>query len=431
MGHSLQRSKSPQASSSVADDAVRQALQILEESIDGVREDLAEVKSSLADDGGNDQRITRSINTMQRLQQQTRTLQAGIADIRARVNASDYLVCLNQSGEEIPAFAAMEVYFFNTTTNIAYVRKPTADSLEHYKVVFNGPSPVAEGKQCHGAIPGSMANVLATLAGGETVNLWDEFGTVSGSWKLSVDQTGFVCVGGQTLNGVDRPAVGVSSIVGTAIAYVGGKTVDDDKLLTAVSVQTLKGDTIAEQTIYCGNYVVPGYVFSTGSLLRVLKCSIVVGEDTISAWLPLDLWHVQGIAVLGGTTASSDTLTGIRVDLPDGTYLENQTVVVSGASGFKFPATYYAPVVYDVGAGQWAGSLSNIPPGTVEGQLLQWDNANKTWEVCPASVSENAILYRGSTSWEILAKPTYTSVLMSNGGAPYWQTLETFTCSSP
>ena len=222
----------------------------------------------------------------------------------------------------------------------------------------------------------------------------------------------------------------VGSMEGVALADVGGKTVDADDLLTAVSVTTLEGATISGQTVYCGNYASSGYVFATGTILRVLKCSIVVDSETIGAWLPLDLWHVQGTAVLSGVTASSDTLTGIRVNLPDGNYLESQTVVVSGASGFKFPSTYYTPVIYDLVSGEWNGSLSNIPPGTVEGQLLQWDNTNKTWVVCPASVSENAILYRGSTSWEILAKPTYTSVLMSNGGAPYWQTLETFTCPS-
>ena len=264
------------------------------------------------------------------------------------------------------------------------------------------------------------AIVLALTTSGE----WDQALAV-GQWVLgtpsraTIAKTDMVSKYGITVSDTNSirsyPVyLTLANAVPNAIAEVGGKVLDSDNFLTDVRVQLPTGEILEGQTVYCKNYVEDGYTFPKDSYLRVLRADAEdpegEGSDTLSVWIPLDLWHVQGIAILGGKTASSDELTGIRVDLPNGTYLDDQTVIISGASGFTFPTTYYLPVVYDIGVQKWSGGIGLLPAGTANGQILQWDNTAK--------------------AWKLLNPPSTTSVLMSYGSTPYWQEMETFVCPS-
>src|SRR5690606_9448074 len=97
------------------------------------------------------------------------------------------LLVLNQSGENIPAYAAMRVTGATQLLGdyVVTVGKPDGSGGPH---LFNGPTVIGAGK--HGqAQPGPV--VSAWFDTTDTVPVGEQFGPVSGEWRLAPGGAGW------------------------------------------------------------------------------------------------------------------------------------------------------------------------------------------------------------------------------------------------
>lgn len=106
-----------------------------------------------------------------------------------------WLAFRNDSGETIPAFAAMRITGVVTIEgrSVIKVDKPNDDNLTN--LLFNSPVNVPSGGY------GSGTHEFPCYAKYQTASsavLDEEWGTESGSWALKKDNTGYLIIGGET-----------------------------------------------------------------------------------------------------------------------------------------------------------------------------------------------------------------------------------------
>ena len=111
-------------------------------------------------------------------------------DLAVPITRVRYVVCKNNSGEEIPAFAVMRVT--GVTDEVLQVAKPNAAS--DTKAAVNGPTPIPIGG--HGNATYDSPFFVLYDTGDGTPTFGDMWGTESGSWKLRAANDGFCALGG-------------------------------------------------------------------------------------------------------------------------------------------------------------------------------------------------------------------------------------------
>jgi hypothetical protein len=190
-----------------------------------------------------------------------------------------YWPVTNSSGEEIPAFACMQLAGFTLAADNSYAYdavKPTRFGAQ-YQHVFNGPTPIPIGKTGV-AVSGEMVAALYDTADGD-VNPLESLGPRSGSWKLRRNTGGFAS--GSAL------ATEVVRVISQPLLSVIGKT-DGEIFKTTTGTVSVYwrnyGDSISTLT-------------DTGVNVTAISryANVESGKYVQLTWMPWEWWEITTI----------------------------------------------------------------------------------------------------------------------------------------
>ena len=208
--------------------------------------------------------------------------------------------CINKSGEEMPSFAAMMVY--DEVDGIYYVKKPDEDSA---KEVLFGPSHAVPNNGIFYAV--SPYDELCACS--DTTTPGDEVGTVSGSWELSVAQSGFAVISGS--GGAVRCRPFRSTVSESVRQYIpfsgsgtlspisdGGAVVKTASLSVAQQFGINRYDMLALYGISTDSIVMTNYAYKSSAVQINLQNTIRLksGGNTVAS---IDFNNIAGRTVAG------------------------------------------------------------------------------------------------------------------------------------
>lgn len=195
-----------------------------------------------------------------------------------------YWPVYNDSGEEIPAYACMEISNVRQMYDLSYgfaVVKPTQFGSQGQHV-FNGNTPIPAGK--YGvAICGDVMAALYDTSDGLPTPTRESVGPRSGSWKLRRNTGGFACV---SYGGEDLAPDDLIRVMGRPMLTMVCKTD------TEIS-KTTQGTA----SIYWRTAGTSDDVSDTGVNLTIYSryADIGTGKYILVQWMPWERWEVASV----------------------------------------------------------------------------------------------------------------------------------------
>ncbi len=185
----------------------------------------------------------------------------------------------NGSGEEIPAFACMQLAGFTVAADNSYAYdavKPTRFGAQHQHV-FNGPTPIPIGKTGV-AVSGEMVAGLYDTSDGLVMPL-ESLGPRPGSWKLRRNTGGFASGSGSVTEVVRVISQPLLSIIAKA-----DSTISKGATGTVSIYWRNYGDSISTLTDTGVNEIVMNR-----------HAQVASGQYVQLTWMPWEYWEVTTI----------------------------------------------------------------------------------------------------------------------------------------